>query len=324
MVTGLLYEKFFGHRIDTRTHALVPSFQDFPELKRKPIEITSDREQLLRGFIYSKQAESVHLGLVIIAPGFGAISEDYLEVIASFASEGFSVLSYNNTGCFSSEGKSVRGLPQASLDLLATINYVKDSQELNHLPLFIYGHNWGGYAACAILNNETRIDGLAVLAGFNLTSDLIFEHLKGEYGNWARFLQPYLAFYEFAKFGPIASKTAINGINNFQGKVLLVHGSEDEAINLDGSTLAPLTVIAIPKSDHDLIFSDDALQYIKNKNLELEHLLKIYGDMNRLPGIVQSNFYKSIDKIKARELNREVMTGTIDFFLEIIKNETTR
>jgi len=46
--------------------------------------------------------------------------------------------------------------------------------------------------------------------------------------------------------------------------------------------------------------------------------------MNRLPGIVQSNFYKSIDKIKARELNREVMTGTIDFFLEIIKNETTR
>lgn len=329
--TIFFYEQYFGSRVESRTAVLNLPNKDLPNLKQEPIEFTSNKKQILRGFIYSDKTKEKPLGLITVSHGLGGGYQDYLEVIAAFTAEGFLVLAYNNTGCFSSEGKSLYGLPQANIDLQAAIKFVESNPQLNELPHFIYGHSWGGYAACAVLNHEAKIKGVASLAGFNRASDILVEHAKKLYGNWVRLFKPHLRLYEFIKFGPVAEQTALKGIENFQGQVLLIHGAIDEVISvensiisrLDSSSLSKVATLILPESNHDLVFSVSAFQYIEEKNSELKQLLKTYGDMNRLPTIVKSDFYNSIDKTKARELDQQLMTQVIDFFLDITKSETT-
>ena len=59
------------------------------------------------------------------------------------------------------------GFYQAVKDLNAVLGYIEASASLKNLPVFLYGHSWGGYTAAAVLNFKHNIAGVITISGFS-------------------------------------------------------------------------------------------------------------------------------------------------------------
>lgn len=324
--TMYLYEQFFGPRIDAPPPRPIDRrIEDHPGLIREPVEFQSNKNQTLRGFIYKNQnVENNPPALIIIAHGLGGNHEGYMEEIAAFAREGFWILGYDNTGTYSSDGKGLLGLPQATLDLRAALEFVEGNQLLKGLSRIIYGHSWGGYASCAVLNYDVYVDGVVSVAGFNRGHDMILEVGRNNFGNWVTLLSPYIRSYEFLKFGETANLTAVDGINGSETQVLLLHGDCDDSISIERSIYthfveAPqprVTARLVISGTHDLMTAPEAIEYIRSLNRELGEMQKQYEN-NEIPPSVLEAFDLTVDKKLLRRLNEDLFKEVIDFCWQV-------
>ena len=130
---------------------------------REAVSFLSGKNRL-RGHLYGGGNPA---GLVVISHGLGGGEESYLSEALYFVDHGYQVLCYSNTGCWDSEGKNCVGLSQSLLDLDAALTWAEGESRFDGLPVLLYGHSWGGYAAAAVLHFDHRVTAAASVAGFN-------------------------------------------------------------------------------------------------------------------------------------------------------------
>ena len=99
-----------------------------------------------RGFTTTMKAMTAS-GLIVFSHGIFDGQLSYLPEIAYFARRGYKIFAFDNSGSHLSGGKSLRGLPQSAEDLDAALSFVTKT---NTLPLYLFGHSWGGYAVSAV------------------------------------------------------------------------------------------------------------------------------------------------------------------------------
>jgi len=223
--------------------------EDYPENEFSPYyrwkeidQIKYPREEVhfnsgsnkLQGFIYGKGNSN---GLVVISEGLGSTADDYLPMIMYFVDKGWRVFSFNNTGVSGSEGKNVRGLTQSVIDLDAALTYVEKTDAFNGLPVMLAGHSWGGYAVCAILNYNHKINAVVSFAGFNKGGDVIKERGAAMAGSFSHALIFHMWVLERQRFGKAANLTAVGGINKSGIPVIIVQCSNDDSILANTSSI---------------------------------------------------------------------------------------
>ncbi len=124
----------------------------------------------LQGYVYGLNQEQ---GLVVVAHGIGGGADSYLSHITYFVDQGWRVFAYDATGSFGSEGKSTKGFPQALIDLDAALTYIRTQEGFSNLPILLFGHSWGGYAAANLLHYDYEIAGAATVSGANSPMEMI-------------------------------------------------------------------------------------------------------------------------------------------------------
>ena len=129
---------------------------DYP---RQTVTFSSGSAQLT-GWLYPAEDAAA---LVVIAHGLGADAEVYLPETMHFVDSGYSVLTYDATGTGASGGSGTRGLAQSALDLDAALTRA----EQEGLPILLFGHSWGGYAAAAVLGGSHDVTASVCAAGFD-------------------------------------------------------------------------------------------------------------------------------------------------------------
>ncbi len=142
-----------------------------------------------------------------------------------------------HTGSYGSQGENSVGLPQDHLDLKAALQYIESDNGLNKLPVMLYGNSWGGYAVTAVLNDGFAISAVASLSGFNSPLGLFSEQAQRMWGPLAWVEYPFESAYQSLRFGSSAGLTAVAGINSTATPVLVIHGSQDQAISYDGASI---------------------------------------------------------------------------------------
>ena len=135
---------------------------DYP---RQTVTFSSGSAQLT-GWLYPAEDAAA---LVVIAHGLGADAETYLPETMHFVDSGYSVLTYDATGTGASGGSGTRGLAQSALDLDAALTRAKQES----LPILLFGHSWGGYAAAAVLGGSHDVTASVCAAGFDTPLDLM-------------------------------------------------------------------------------------------------------------------------------------------------------
>lgn len=316
----VFYDDHFP-RIEEPKYTGLLRYSDLSGVDRTKLTFKSGKNYLT-GYIYGENNQK---GLVVISHGLGYGAEDYLAQTMYFVDCGWKVFVFDNTGTYQSQGKSERGLPQSLIDLDSALTFIENDPQLNTMPIMLFGHSWGAYAVTAILNYNHPIKAVASISGFNSPNELLLEDLKSELGFFGNIEYPFLINYQFGLFGDKSKLTAVNGINMTNTPVMIVHGTQDESIAYNGaSIISHLDEITNPNvvyktysienhNGHKSLYrSDAAVKYIDKINQEYKTLFNQYNGY--LPDNVKAQYYSSIDKHQASELDPNFMNEINSFF----------
>ena len=227
----MMYNENFNVRCDSYEPLMLRT-EDFVSLECREYSFSSDNGQKLAGYLYS--AGNEQHGIVVIAHGFGGGGHNsYMDVANFFAANGYYVFAYDATGCDKSEGEGVGGVPQGVIDLDHAISFVEDKNEIPELPIVLFGHSWGGYSVCSVLNYHPEVKAVIECSGFNSSSDMFESGGKSQAGNVIYAMNPFIKIYERFKYGKYASDTAMDGFENTDASILVLHSADDNVIGIE-------------------------------------------------------------------------------------------
>ena len=280
----------------------------------------------LQGYIYIQDDAP---GLVVVAHGIGGGADSYLSQIKYFLDQGWQVFAYDATGSFDSEGKSTKGFPQSLVDLDAALTYIASQPTLTDKPLLLFGHSWGGYAVASIPHYDYEIAGIASVSAVSKPIDMIIEQGERMMGPFIYTQYPFIWGYQRILFGAMADYNAVDALNQSSVPALIVHGSEDEMFDYEGSALIarideitnpfveslPITVSG--QNGHNSLFrSSSANGYLEGLNDEYRELYDNYDQ--EIPYEIKQDFYAKIDRILAQDINLTLMNEIHRFYLDCL------
>lgn len=283
-------------------------------------------ENRLYGHLYGAENPE---GLVVISHGLGGGEESYLAEALYFVDCGYQVLCYSNTGCWDSEGKNCVGLNQSVLDLDAALTWVEGESRFEGVPVFLFGHSWGGYAVAAIFHFDHEIAASASVAGFNQAMPMILEWGEGMIGPLVYAEYPFIWLNQKLTFGDTFELTAVDALNRTDTPVLILHGDEDNTvgygtvsiISQKGHITNPNVRYVVcgqpPQNDHNKLFqSVESIAYEEKLNEAYGELYDRYD--GEIPEAAQREFYASADKFLTGEPDDTFMETVVVFYREAV------
>lgn len=309
-------------RIERPNYSSLVQFKDVK--KDYPAELLKFKSgaNMLQGYLLGKENTK---GLVVVVHGLGGGAEGYLSESLYFAKQGYQVFSYDNTGYHLSEGKNSVGLPQAVEDLDAALTFIEQEERFADLPVYLFGHSWGGYAVTAVLNLSHKITAVASVSGFNNPNKMIREWAKRIMGKGYFTVCPFMVLHQRLSFGKKLDIMGVDGINKAGIPVLLAHGSKDTTVRIDGAALISCKEeITNPKVQYllwekekqnghlDVLYAVDATEYgrqVSKAWAELQKLTK-----NKVAEEDKAEFFANVDKTRSSAGNEELMEQIVRFF----------
>ncbi len=319
VVTHLVIHARFGHRVSYPNSAAENRFDAYQNRYTRQKHSFLSGKNRLTGYLYG---EGNVRGLVVFAHGIGAGHESYIKEILWLVDHGWCVFAYDASGSCESEGHGTVGLVQSALDLDAALSYVENRREWTSLPLCVMGHSWGGYAAAAVLNFEHRVRASVSISGYNHPVEMMMTFAKNAMSRATSILYPFVVINTRLTFGKYASLTAVEGINRSDIPVMLVHGTEDRLVPIDGAgvmghqkeitnpNVKMLRISTEERNDHGSIFyAKESLAHIKDVDQAYRALHKQYH--GKIPEDVKKAFYdekadRSIYSLPNNELLKEI------------------
>lgn len=289
--------------------------------EREAVSFRSGKN-LLKGHLYCPGNTE---GLVVISHGMGGGEESYLPEAVYFLDHGYQVLAYSNTGCWDSEGENSIGLSQSVLDLDAALTWVEGEPRFADMPVYLFGHSWGGYAVAAVLAFNHHVAASASIAGFNDPLTMIMEWGEGMLGPAVYLEYPFIWLNQKLAFGKTFDLTAVDGINAADTPVLIIHGNNDQTVSYTkAGIIASRSQITnpnvqyyirdkAPQNDHNHLFESMAKHaYAEEKNAVYAELYERYN--GSVPEDVDREFYAGIDRFLANEPDGEFMDAVLNFY----------
>jgi len=326
VVIKKVFDDMFA-RVEPGKYSAYLRYEDVKEdYERELLSFPSGKNQL-QGYLYS--AENTK-GIVVISHGMGGMAASYTAETLYFVDHGYQVFAFDNTGCDGSEGKNSIGITQSVIDLDAALTFLEGEERFTELPVFLYGHSWGGYAVTAIHHFDHEIAASVSVAGFNSPMGIVLEWSKDMMGGFAYVEYPYIYLYQMMFYGTKTNLSAVDGINNTDTPILLIHGAQDTTILPDGAaTIAHKDEITNPnvqykicdkelQNDHNnLYMSLDAINYMKELDEEYVPLYEQYE--GEIPDEIKDSFYEKIDKFRTSALDEEFMQDVLSFYENAVK-----
>ena len=316
---ALLNTAGFGKRCEGNENLKYMQAEDFEGLNSSPISFKSDKNQTIRGFLYSNTEFNEYKALIVFSHGMGAGHLSYTTEINYFAQKGYLVLAYDNTGCCTSDGKKLYGFAQGIIDLKNAINFAAEQDELKSLPILLLGHSWGAYSVCnvAALGIDNEIKGIAAFSPFDSQNRLIGDFARAKIGVGLKILFPFFNIINLIRFGKIGLLKSCDTISSNSIPTLIMHGERDMTVNVGNSPVGlkdrlvnncNAKTVLYENKYHNVYLAEDAEEYLNS----------VFGKINSLPANSDelNELYGSIDYTLITKEDTEVMNSVYEFFEE--------
>lgn len=289
----IINERYFNKRIEVKDIIKDKEVDCFPNLKQEEFRFNSNNNQLVGNiYYYNNQREKI----IIFANGYYMTTEKYLNEIDFFASLGYTVYCYDNTGTGKSEGKTMNGIPQAIIDLENCIHEIK--KQFPNSEVNLVGHSMGGYAVCNVLNIHS-VNKVIAIAPFNNIIDVVNDNIIKRLGKKFFLFKIVYRIVLKRKFKHYASYDTFNTVKYVNSKVLIIHGMEDKTVLVDNCIKSMMEnqnmnvqYLIIDNKGHNPLLSTESMNY----NLFLKHHI---DDLN-------INYNKNIPDSEIKLLNENI------------------
>jgi uncharacterized protein len=288
---GIILRLAFSRRFDFHPHLKYFRVQDFPDIDMDPIEFKNRGGYMLRGGFYYDDQLQPHQKLMVFSHGIGPGHLAYTHLIHTFVKKGYVVFAFDNMGCGLSEGKSIRGIPQAIADLQDALTYLSKTTYAR-LPKTLMGHSWGAYAVLRASKMNVNIEKIISIAPFNDVSEML-----GRYIPWIKTFKCLIHIHNQMMFGQLSKFTSSQLLASTTTKVLLIAGEKDDDVPLKGNydlfieTKNPLSKVYLAKNHrHNPYLSFRAETYVIDTILKGTEKLEKEKDIT-----VLNTFFNSLD-----------------------------
>lgn len=295
------------------------------QLYREEFYISSNKEKLKAYFYPASDSK----GIVVIAHGYHAGSDDFIPIIQYFTENHFSVFSYDLTGTYDSGGNGTVGWCQSLVDIDYVLRYVFSTEPYKSQPIFLFGHSWGGYAVTSVLAIHKGIKACASVAAMNDGSTIMLEKGSQYVGKLAEVPKPIINTYQKMLFGDYVKYNGVKGINSTNTPVLIAQGVDDKVITYGKqSVFAHRTEITNPnvlyyeglglQGGHEsILFSMNGIVYQNEVKSRLEKLRQQKG--GKLAYEDKVEFFETVNHELYSEVNKGLMDLIITMFNESLK-----
>lgn len=323
----IILKKNFG-RVDISYFTAFLRLEDIDNMdKYKRIETFYSGKNRMVGYVCGNENGK---GLIVMSHGMGGGAESFTSEILYFIEQGYCIFAFDNTGCHNSEGDSMMGMAQSAIDLDAALTYIESNNNLNNLPILLYGHSWGGYAVTAVLGSDHDIKASVSIAGYNTPMEILTEFSENMMGKPLTYIEyPFIWLNNKLTFGSKANISAVDAINSSDAHVMIIHGTGDEVVKFDGvSIISHKDEITNPNvvykeidgklNGHNNIFmTEESVEYLEELDKEHDELEMQYN--GEIPHDIEKEFYNKIDKDITSQLSEQFMSDINDFYLNALK-----
>lgn len=316
MLTSVIVFSLLFGRIDVSLNVASLSYSSIDEEKypRNIVRFNSDGNELC-GYIYGLD-NSQKCGVVIVGNGIGSDADSHLPEIMYFVDHNWCVFTFDSTGVFNSSGDGIKGLSQSKIDMISAIEYVKNDSDLLDLPIVLYGHSVGGYAAAASLEKETDISAAVCISGFDSPTQMMKYKAKRYVGILADIEYPFMCLHNWFVFGEDSDTSAINAINSTDIPVMLVEGSEDSIVP---------DKISIGSHYEEITNPNAMYKQIKTPYRNRHSTIWLCDDSAKYKTEIENNMSRetddseNIDILKANEIDIDFMDDILAFYNNSVK-----
>lgn len=312
----VILNSIFGKRCEGNPNLKYFTVDDFEELEAKEIEFKSNKNQILRGYIYTNKNIEEYKGLIVFVHGMGAGHLSYTTEINTFTKNGYKVLAYDNTGTCRSEGKSLNGFYQAVYDLDSCLKFVENDEELSKYDVSLVGHSWGAYTVCNAITLDHYVKKVVAISGPNSFTKLM-ESFLGVFG---KLLKPFISFWTFLSFGFNGLKSVDKILEFSETQVLVLHGDIDKTAKLECSIAENVNKRYKNDNIKVIIYKDKYHNVYQTRESE-KYLNDVFDKIGKLPKEYkgeelenkQKELYSSIDYKLITEEDLDVMKDILNF-----------
>ncbi len=204
-------------------------------------EVVSQREEykfysnnnLLCGYLNRAKSSNKDT-LIVIAPGQNACADSYLWQTKELLELGWSIFTFNATGCCSSEGKSSIGFSQELFDLNSALDFLKTRDNFGFKNIVLLGHSRGGFAVSCAIKDHKNVKAIISISGANSAMDATIGTATKYVGPLAYGNFGCLWLYQSLLFSPeTVNLKADNIIEKSKVPALIVHGANDDTVPLE-------------------------------------------------------------------------------------------
>ncbi len=340
--TVIAYNQNFDNRFTSYEPEML-SIDDFDNLERTRYTFTSNKGQLLTGYMYSaNNGASGKKAILVLAHGFGGGGHNsYMNCIDVFANNGYLVFAYDATGNDESEGlgksNGVGGLPQGVIDLDYAISFVEKSGNFPELPIVLFGHSWGGYSVCNVLSYHPEVKAVAECAGFESSIGMFEAEGKNIAGNAIKLFLPFFRIHELIKYGNYALSSGVKGLKDSGAKATIIHSKNDTTVPVEyGYSIyyeefkddPKVSFILFEDKGHsNLLRSQEGIDYLKAFNAKFDEVFKAKDydykaaeNNERFAKEKAEYIHENLDRrIFSHSANKELLLSLIAFYDEAVK-----
>ena len=223
-----IYKKNICVRQDGNPLLSYFSADDFPGLQHTPFDFLGNNGQKLQGYFYYYQNPRKDR-LIIFDHGMGYGHVAYMKEIELIARRGYTVFTYDHTGCRESEGENVVGFAQSLCDLDYAVNAVRTVEEYKNATLSVIGHSWGGFAALNISALHKDIESCVSLSGFICVEQMIAQFFPGI----LKLYRPAVLQLEHESNPMYSIIDARKNLQNTNTRILYIASDDDPTVKSD-------------------------------------------------------------------------------------------
>ncbi len=201
------------------------SLSDFSGLQRTPFDFEGNNGQKLQGYYYYYPSPRKDR-LIIFDHGMGNGHVAYMKEIELIARLGYTVFTYDHTGCLESGGENVVGFAQSLCDLDYAVNALHSAKGYEYATLTVIGHSWGGFAALNIPKLHPEIESCVSLSGFIGVERMIEQFFSGI----LKFYRPSILRLEHESNPMYSLIDARKSLKNSQTRILYIASDNDPTV----------------------------------------------------------------------------------------------
>lgn len=299
-----MYKGMMHTRCDDVETVFYFSEKDFSGLLKEPYTVKASAGHILQGYIYRYGGERGRL--IIFDHGFGGGHRAYMKEIEILCKHGYTVLSYDHTGCMESGGDSPQGLAQSLCDLNDVVTAVKSDVRFEGRDISVMGHSWGAFSTLNISALHPEISHIVALSGFVSVEEMIKTFFSGILRGYRKAVlnlerQSNPVFVKFS---------AVESLKKSNVKALLIYSDNDamckkrhydillEALNEKEN----VKLLLVKNKGHNPNYTEEAVKYLEKFSSERAKLVK----KKRLTDAEKQRFVSSYDWQRMTEQDEAV------------------